>query len=46
MTEKRFKKLENFFQKENILGFEIFNKTAPKIIITVSATSYTAKNFI
>lgn len=46
MTQKRWKKWENFFHKEGIVGFEVINKTANKIIITFSATSYTAKEFI
>lgn len=46
MTEKRFKKLENFFEKEGILGYEIFNPTAKKKIITLSVTQYTAEKFI
>lgn len=46
MTEKRWKKLENFFKKEGITGYEIINKEAKKIIITTSFTSYTAKEFI
>ncbi len=54
MTQKRWKKLENFFEKEGIKGYEIF--TSPdssesglnpqKIIITTSYTSYTAKEFV
>jgi len=46
MTEKRWKKLENFFIKEGIKGFEIINESAKKIIITFSVSSYTAKKFI
>lgn len=46
MTQKRWKKLENLFQKEGITGFEVINETANKMIITFSATSYTAKEFI
>lgn len=46
MTEKRWKKLQNFFQKEWISGFEVFNSEAKKMIVTFSATSYTAKQFI
>lgn len=45
-TEKRFKKLENFFEREWISGYEIINKDAKKIIITTSYTSYTAKHFV
>ena len=46
MTEKRWKKLENFFQKEWISGFEVFNPNAKKMLIIFSATTYTAKEFI
>lgn len=46
MTEKRWRKLENFFEKEWIKGYEVFNKDAKKIIITTSYTIYTAKEFI
>ena len=45
-TQKRFKKLNNFFEKENYKGYELINKNAQKIIITTSATSYTARYFI
>jgi len=45
-TEKRFKKLENFFKKEWISGYELVNPEAKKIIITTSYTSYTAKEFV
>ncbi|QFR38788.1 hypothetical protein A9Q91_00955 [Candidatus Gracilibacteria bacterium 28_42_T64] len=46
MTQKRFKKLENFYKKENISGYEIINSEAKKMIITTSFTSYTANEFI
>lgn len=46
MTEKRFKKLENFFEKEWITGYEIINPEAKKLLITTSFTSYTAKEFV
>lgn len=46
MTEKRFKKLENFFQKEGIFGYEIINSAAKRKFITISATRYTAEEFI
>ncbi len=46
MTEKRFKKLENFFEKEWICGYEILNPTAKKVIITTSFITYTAREFI
>ncbi|MDD2871433.1 MAG: 2-oxoacid:acceptor oxidoreductase family protein [Candidatus Gracilibacteria bacterium] len=45
-TEKRFKKLDNFFKKEGFSGFEVINSNAKKIIITTSFTSYTAKEFV
>lgn len=46
MTEKRFKKLANFFEKENIFGYEIVNAEAKKKIITTSLTRYTAEKFV
>jgi len=46
MTQKRFRKLENFFQKEGFSGYEVINGEAKKILITTSYTSYTAKEFI
>lgn len=46
MTEKRWRKLTNFFDKEWISWFELINENAKKIIVTFSATSYTAKKFI
>ncbi|MFK7779920.1 MAG: 2-oxoacid:acceptor oxidoreductase family protein [Candidatus Gracilibacteria bacterium] len=45
-TEKRYKKLDNFFKKEGIYGHEVINSDAKKMIITTSFTSYTAKKFI
>ena len=45
-TEKRFKKLENFFEKEGIKGYEIINPDAKKYLITTSFTSYNAREFI
>lgn len=45
-TEKRFKKLENFFEKENISGFEIINPGAKKMIVIYSFTRYTAEQFV
>jgi hypothetical protein len=35
MTEKRFKKLEHFFIKEDISGYEIINENAKNIIVTM-----------
>ena len=46
MTEKRFKKLENFFEKEGIKGYEVINPSAKKMIITFSFISYNAKEFV
>lgn len=46
MTEKRWKKLENFFEKEGITGYEVFNPDAKKMIITTSYTVYTAQEFV
>jgi len=46
MTEKRFKKLENFFEKENISWYEVINPDAKKMLIVTSFTSYTAKHFV
>lgn len=45
-TEKRFKKLENFFEKEGITWYEIINPSAKKMIVTYSFTRYTAEHFI
>jgi hypothetical protein len=46
MTEKRWEKLKNFFQKEEITGYDIYNPEAKKIIVTTSYTIYTAKEFV
>ena len=46
MTEKKHKKLDNFFEKEGIYGYEVVNPNAKKMIITTSFTSYTAKHFV
>ena len=45
-TQKRFKKLQNFFEKEGISGYEIINPDAKKMIVTYSFTRYTAEHFI
>ena len=45
-TEKRYKKLDNFFEKEWIYWYEIINPEAKKMLILTSFTSYTAKEFI
>lgn len=46
MTEKRHRKLNNFFKNEWISWYEIINKKAKKMIITTSFTRYTAEHFI
>lgn len=45
-TEKRYKKLDNFFEKEWFKWYEVINTSAKKMIITTSFTSYTAKEFV
>lgn len=46
MTEKRFKKLENFYKKENIKWYDIYNEKAKKIIMTMWLNNYVVKKFI
>jgi 2-oxoglutarate ferredoxin oxidoreductase subunit alpha len=46
MTQKRMKKLQNFFQREWISGYEVYNGEAKKVIITTSYTIYTAREFV
>lgn len=46
MTEKRWKKLKNFFEKEGITWYEVINKNAKKMIITTSFITYTAREFV
>lgn len=46
MTEKRARKLNDFFIKEWYKWFEIINENAKKMLIVTSFTSYTAKKFI
>ncbi len=46
MTEKRAKKLQDFFKKEGISWYEIYNKDAKKMLITTSFITYTALDFI
>lgn len=46
MTEKRAKKLQNFFEKENITWYEIINPEAKKILICTNFIAYNAKAFI
>lgn len=46
MTEKRARKLENFYEKEGITGFRVVNPNAKKMILTFSLTAYTAEAWI
>lgn len=46
MTQKRFKKLENFFEREWISWYEVINQEAKKMFVVTSFTSYTAKHFV
>lgn len=46
MTEKRAQKLENFYEKEGIMGYRVVNPTAKKMILTLSFTAYTAEAFV
>jgi len=46
MTEKRFKKLKDFYKKEDLVWYEIVNPKARKIFLCLSATSYTLKAFV
>ncbi len=46
MTEKRMKKLDHFYEKEGITGYEIYNPVAKKLLITTSFTTYTALDWI
>ncbi len=46
MTEKRARKLENFYAKEGIMGFRVVNPIAKKMILTLSFTAYTAEAFV
>lgn len=43
MTEKRARKLENFYEKEGIMGYRVVNPLAKKMILTLSFTAYTAE---
>jgi len=45
-TEKRWKKLENFFEREWYSWYEVVNPNAKKMLIVTSFTSYTAKEFV
>jgi 2-oxoglutarate ferredoxin oxidoreductase subunit alpha len=46
MTEKRARKLENFYEKEGIRGYRVVNPTAKKMILTFSLTAYTAEAWV
>ena len=46
MTEKRFKKIKNFYKKEDYYWYEIINNNAKKILITIGLTTYTTKEFV
>lgn len=46
MTEKRWKKIENFYLDQGFKWYEIINKKAEKFIVTTSLTSLTANAFI
>jgi len=45
-TQKRAKKLENFFEREWYKWYEVVNQQAKKMLIVTSFTSYTAREFI
>jgi len=45
-TEKRWKKLEDFYKKEGISGFEIVNPTAKKMLVITWFARYTAEHFV
>ncbi len=46
MTIKRAHKLDDFFEKEGIKGYEIINPEAKKMIVTLSANRFVAEDFI
>lgn len=46
MTEKRANKLQNFFERENIFGYETINDQAKKVIVTMSFNRYVAEDFV
>lgn len=46
MTEKRARKLENFYEKEGIMGYRVVNPAAKKVILTFSLTAYTAEAWV
>lgn len=45
-TEKRWKKLKNFFEREWYSWYEVVNPNAKKMLIVTSFTSYTAREFV
>lgn len=46
MTEKRARKLENFYEKEGIMWYRVVNPWAKKMILTFSLTAYTAEAWV
>ena len=46
MTEKRARKLQDFYTKEGIMGYRVANPMAKKMILTFSLTSYTAEAWV
>jgi 2-oxoglutarate ferredoxin oxidoreductase subunit alpha len=46
MTEKRARKLQDFYKKEGIKGYRVVNPSAKKMIVTFSFTAYTAEAFV
>jgi len=46
MTEKRARKLQNFYEKEGIIWYRVVNPTAKKMILTFSLTAYTAEAWV
>jgi 2-oxoglutarate/2-oxoacid ferredoxin oxidoreductase subunit alpha len=46
MTEKRARKLDDFYAKEGIRGYRVVNPTAKKMILTFSLTAYTAEAWV
>lgn len=46
MTEKRARKLQDFYTKEGIMGYRVVHPEAKKMILTFSLTSYTAEAWI
>lgn len=46
MTEKRARKLQDFYAKEGIMGYRVVHPEAKKMILTFSLTSYTAAAWV